>query len=641
VTNAAGHTVRSIGVNYFGAFNEGTVVNQGTLEADGAGHFLQMYPALLTNQGTIQGSNGGSVSIASGSTTLDNTSGLIHADGGTVYNLGTITGGALGFVNGSTLTGNGTLNGVTIPSGSDLLIPGGNTVTVQGTVTDDGMIELRPDNSAGGGVTLVYSGAVTLAGTGQLLMGPAAGHDYPGQNYVLTYATAGSTVTNAAGHTVRSIGVGYFGAFNEGTVVNQGVLEGDGAGQGLTINSATASNSGTWAASNGGYLDVGPSTSLDNSGGTIQADGGIFYNLGDVKNGSINLTNASTLYNGYDNASSGNFPGNITGSTLTLTAGSTLEGDGTLSNVTVPTGSNVNIVSGTHGNNQIFSGTVTDNGTIKLTPTDAGNVIVQFSGNVALAGSGELLMDARSPNGSYIITYATAGSTVTNAAGHTIRSVGDGYFGAFEEGTVVNHGLMEVDGAGNFLLSYPTLLTNDGTIKASGGGSFALATDSNGYQPLLDNSGGQIVVDGGTLYEERGTIKGGTLQFSNGATLLYGGTLADVTIPTGSVVDFVASDYGDTLTMTGTITNNGTIELTPANNHHANLLFSGNVMLTGSGELLMDPRSSDGHYVIAYSTAGSSVTNAAGHTVRSAGVGYFGAYFEGTVVNQGLLEAVG
>src|SRR5207247_169727 len=101
------------------------------------------------------------------------------------------------------------------------------------------------------------------------------------------------------------------------------------------INTATASNSGTCSAINGGYFEVQPT--IDNTGGTISADG------------------SSILYN----------YGTISGGTISGSAGAKLMGRGTLNNITVTAGSDLLMTSDSNLNYQTLQGTITNNGVIE------------------------------------------------------------------------------------------------------------------------------------------------------------------------------------------------------------------------------------------------------------------------------------
>ena len=435
-----------------------------------------------------------------------------------------LSGGSLAMAAASEIDGPFALNGGTLDPNAPVTTTAnstwsGGTISGTGTLTNSGVITLTP--TASSDAYLQFSGNVTLAGSGQLVMGSEVdGH------YVFTYPTSGSTVTNAAGFTIKSVGNGYFGDYQEGTVVNQGTLEADGGG--LTVNSASTTNDGTWEAINNGAIEVGPNTGLNNSSGLITADStSTVYNFGTIQGGSITLSNGGTLSNGESE-----YPGAITGSTLTLSGGATMVGNGTMSGVTIPTGSDLLIASNSSGTTtQTMAGTITDNGTIELMPTSHGYVLVPFSGNVTLTGTGQMLFDPEVNN--YIaLAYPTSGSTVTNAAGFTIKSVGNGYFGDYQEGTVVNQGTLEADGGGLTVNSAST--TNDGTWEAINNGAIEVGPNTG-----LNNSSGLITADSTSTVYNFGTIQGGSITLSNGGTLSNGES------------EYPGAITGSTLTLSG------------------------------------------------------------------------------------------
>ena len=412
VTNAAGHTIHCLGPGYFGGYGDGTVINQGLLEADGADN-LYVNSAAFTNTGTCEAINKGDISIfastnnsnglitSDGSSTIGifgtTTGGAITlADGGTLVNgntangnnyPGTISGTTLTLAGGAQLTGTGTLNNITLPVGSNLLIVGstnGTNQTVSGTLTDDGMVELQPNPN--GNVEMMYSGSVTLAGTGVMQLDPEVNG-----NYVTNLVTTGSTVTNAAGHTIKSVGGGAnFGDYNSGTVINNGTLEAEGSGNSLTLDPSLitnqsiiqASNGATVVVDGGSYFENYNSATLDNTAGTISIDASTLVNDGTIQGGPVDLTNGSTLENGL--AAQSINPGIITGSTLSLTSGSSLIGYGTLSNITVPAGSELNLA---EVSNQTITGILTVQGVLNVS---MGTVTVNDA-SLEIDGSGVLL----------------------------------------------------------------------------------------------------------------------------------------------------------------------------------------------------------------------------------------------------------
>ena len=166
-----------------------------------------------------------------------------------------------------------------------------------------------------------------------------------GANWSLTHApgtsdtayistTSAATITIQSGDTinVQSVSIGSndtlsitggsltvtSGALTlNGTVLNQGLLEADGAN--LYVNSAAFTNTGTCEAINKGDISIFAST--NNSNGLITADGsstiGIF---GTTTGGAIALADGGTLVNG-NTANGNNYPGTISASTLTMAGG--------------------------------------------------------------------------------------------------------------------------------------------------------------------------------------------------------------------------------------------------------------------------------------------------------------------------------
>ncbi|HEV3084487.1 MAG TPA: hypothetical protein VGY66_32290, partial [Gemmataceae bacterium] len=257
--------------------------------------------------------------------------------GSTLVNKGTLQGGTLNFVNGSILLGDGTLAGVTVPVGSDVLwrthSDFGQTISLTGTITNDGIIELSPNDGENG--FLYFRGAVTLAGTGQMLLDPQVGRVYGYPVY--------STLTIAAGQTVSSFGAGnYLGFAGVGTVINQGVVEASGAGSSLYMNPSLITNTGTLEAVGGAQLGFLSTTPLDNQGTVIAGSGSTVSATGDYVQtaGTTNLMGGALTVNtvyavntfdleGGTLAGTGTVTGNVANSGGTVTPGGN-EGTGVL-----------------------------------------------------------------------------------------------------------------------------------------------------------------------------------------------------------------------------------------------------------------------------------------------------------------------
>ncbi len=190
----------------------------GTLSINGGGN--------VANKGLLAASNSGTLAIANN---VDNTSGVITANGGTVSISSTITGGTLTTSNGGTMNGpSATLNGLTLSSGSTFTDTG--TTYLEGTIANKGTITVPDANLtvSGGDVTLTGGGTVqmssnayfnqnsggltlhnvdnTIEGTGQL-----------GQNGLsIDNQSGGKILANVSGGTLSLNGGG--SVTNEGTL---------------------------------------------------------------------------------------------------------------------------------------------------------------------------------------------------------------------------------------------------------------------------------------------------------------------------------------------------------------------------------------------------------------------------------------
>src|SRR5262249_35602161 len=157
-----------------------------------------------------------------------------------------------------------TLNGVTISSGSTYTLPNNTTTLLQGTITNNGLIQL---NSVGNATDLQIGGSgatVTLTGGGTVNMGNNS------QNRIYSAGNGTGTLVNSTGNTIQGagqIGVGQMNLNNQGTI-NANLSSG------LTINpgggSQLVTNTGTLEATAGGTLTL--QGAFTNTGGLIKAD---------------------------------------------------------------------------------------------------------------------------------------------------------------------------------------------------------------------------------------------------------------------------------------------------------------------------------------------------------------------------------
>jgi hypothetical protein len=399
------------------------------------------------------------------------------------------------------------LQNLTNGSNDVLLIQGNALLTVvNGAVTSNGTIELKPDSN--GNAELAFSGNDTLGGTGNLLLEPNSP-----SGSAIAFPTAGSTVTNLAGHTITCVGGSNgspcLGAFNQGTVVNQGTIDGVnsavGSGfQGICLNGAAYMNSGTINVGFGAGVGINnPGAPLTNTNtGVIDVhDGSAFFNSGIITGGTLDFPNASFLF-----------------------------GSGILRNVTVAARSDLILASGVSPTeNPTVEGTLTNNGTVELKPLagSGSSVNLFWSAGLNLGGTGRVVMDAASNASS---TFQSADfSTLTIAAHQTVLCQGAGTLGVNGVGTVVNQGVVEASGSASNLVLDPGLTSNTGTVQAQMGTLFidspvtqvSGTTLTAGSWTVNSNSTTPAVLDivsAGTLNtigKAAVTLNGGNSTFTN------------------------------------------------------------------------------------------------------------------------------
>ena len=222
-----------------------------------------------------------------------------------------------------TATGNSTLNGVTI-TGNSLDIPNTKTVTVVGTLTNQGTIRL---NSLGNNTTLQLNGDVILTGGGTITMSDFI------QN----------RITGLAG-TERLT--------NEDNLIQ-------GAGQ-IGVNNMALTNRGTVTANQSSSLTIDPNGAGVTNPGTMQSDNGgtLIFSTGSIQN-----------FEGATNGLIQSDASNLTVQAATVTGGTVaVVGAGEISlNAGTITGGTVN--NSTTGIIRTTAGTSTLGGVVRIIPT--------------------------------------------------------------------------------------------------------------------------------------------------------------------------------------------------------------------------------------------------------------------------------
>jgi hypothetical protein len=248
----------------------------------------------------------------------------------------------------------------------------------------------------------------------------------------------------------------------------------------------------------------------------------------------------------------------------------------------------------------LASGAITNIGTMQFNAA-ANNTILGLNSNTTLTGGGTLTLST-SGGGAAIIQQESGGLTLTNT-NNTIQGAG----------TIGNGGLALLNSSGgtiNANVSGQTLflngsggVTNNGLLEATNGGTLEILGST------VANTGGNITANGGAVVLNNATINGGTLQtVANGVATLNG-----VTISAGSTY---TTGNDTNLFVSGTITNNGAIQVNAAANNTI-LGLNSNTTLTGGGTLTLST-SGGGAAIIQQESVGLTLTNT-NNTIQGAG----------------------
>jgi hypothetical protein len=540
-------------------------VNNGTLNLGGV-----FTPADLAGFSR----SGGQVNLV-GTLTNNNSPGLVLNDTTGPWNLagGEIDNGTITTLGNNALVAiaggyqESTLNGVTLAGTLDMASASVSEVRViNGLTLDSATIPLG--NAAGTTFAIMtFDGTQTLGGTGTLRFG---GYLNNGVSI-----PAGDTLTVGSDITVDGQS-GFFGTpsveFNNsgGSIVNQGTIAADDAGQPAGTAAGTLSiltdggltNSGTLDATNGGTLTlfnfagqfpVGGSPTPWSSSGAISVNNGIL-NLGgiftpaDVANfsrsgGTVNLIGNLTNNNApglvlNDTTGSWNLlGGEIDGGTISTVGNDALLAiaggyqESTLNGVTLA--GTLDMASASVSEVRVINGLTLDSATIPL-GNAAGTTfaIMTFDGTQTLGGTGTLRFGGYLNNGVSI----PAGDILTVGPGITVDGQ-SGFFGTpsvdfpFSGGSIVNQGIIAADDAGQpagapaGTLSILTNggLTTTGTLEANNGGTLKVEAFTNSGGVTIGANSALTVV--GDYSQSSGTTDvAGTLTANN--VNLNGGALA-------------------------------------------------------------------------------------------------------------------
>jgi hypothetical protein len=465
-----------------------------------------------------------------------------------------------GKVSAVTVDGGFSCNNLTIDASSSLTIPGGDSLTVNGTsIANAGKI-IIDDTAAAAALAIAAGQSVTLTGGGTVTM-----NDASGGLAALIRGGSGSTLTNV-NNTIQ--GAGQLGFGNGLAFVNQagGVINGNQPGRVLEVNAYVGvTNLGLMEATGGGTLSFVQGLTFNNAGGTVSSSG-----------------SGSTVV----------FIGVTQGGTLKTSSGGVMQGEGTLDGAAHGAVNNQGTISVPGSQTTTLIGTINNTGTFVLDDTTGNSALSVTAGqNVMLTGGGTVML-IDTMGGAEAFISGGAGSTLTNV-NNTIE--GSGQIGQAGGLILLNQkaGVINANQAGRVLyINANGGATNQGLMEATSGGLLNLsALVSNSHTIQTSGSGSEVLVPG--------TIK-------NAGTFAVGtGTLFNIT---GTLTNF----SGTTLTG-GTYNVSGTLQFVGANIVND----AGHITLTGAASAIIDQTSNDGLRNLAAITSKGSLTLHSGKTLTT------------------------
>ncbi|MFI4855034.1 MAG: beta strand repeat-containing protein [Phycisphaerales bacterium JB065] len=526
LTNGMNHTISGFGQITIRFDNQGWIV------ADSTGNELSMSGGEKTNSGVISAIGGGSLLLSSTVVTQDG--GVIEADGGTVtLSNSTVSGGTLlnpGWPGSLLAFNTSTLDSVTISGDSQL--NAGHTLTVAGgSLTNDGVLYINPNNVAAT-TTMNFPDSVLISGTGTIRLD---GND----SRARILGADGATVENSSSHSIRGFGQILSDFTNSGLVVA------DVEGRDLELRSGNKLNLNVIRAESGGRLQFVLTTVDQTDAAEILADGGM-----------VDLNNSTINHGRLINSESAGSAAIINGSV-------------TLNDMFIQGQWDLN-----PGQFLTLRGVTDGPGTILVNPTDtAATTSIELNEDATLEGSGTIRLNGALTRARII---SDAGVTLTQGADRAIFG-----YGSITAG-FVNNGLVEADVDGVAIRFNGQDKVNNALFQATGGGELEF------QGTMVDQTGGGVIAaNGGQVLISGTTVLGGTISNTNepGSEVIFFSTTVDSITLEG---DTTLSE-GNTLTVAGgTLTNNGTLTINPSNVAALTSLNTpGNTVVNGTGEIVL------------------------------------------------------
>ena len=618
LTLGPSQTLSGTGTLETGYSSSVTLTNDGTVNANVAGGALAVaapyFNNPITNNGTLEATNGGTLDVenvaqsvtgvidaASGNVQIESVSGgtLESAKG---YAVNLVSAASAGPLVGSEISGT-TANPLAITSGSTVVVTtteaSSNNVGVSGAVTNNGMIQIAGPAQSNSGVqvaTLLLTANTDISGSGTIALSNNGGIDSTGDSGQQVY-----TLTVGPQQTISGdgyLGLGNLTNPNTLNVVNNGTIDANSAGGGLSVgstgnqpgtNTATITNNNVLEATNNGTLSLESTEINQSSAGVIYAHGGTVVIATDALLGTAGALAGPMVSGGALQSAPGSEiqSGNsfvLSGSAATPTTITT----GTIVDAPLVVANRGEFVTPTSIQ---ISGTVTNDGLIRVGDNPSGIFPIgypQFLSpelllrpNSTLSGTGSAAIDP-SPYQIYNQQNPTSTPIPPSQLHESELAINAAEFGT---GTSV----------------MDNQLTNGGIVLADGtGGTLELQADNTNNGTYEAEGGGVLQVDSGTLANySSGTLTGGAYDAASGGSInLVGASIttnaANVTLDgassTFAAIAPITQNTGSftltnsaAFTTTGDFTNTGTVAVL----NGADFVVTGK--LTNSGTITLDP----------------------------------------------------
>jgi hypothetical protein len=561
-----------------GQFGNGTLtlINHGTIDATGGNGLVVNTGSTVVNDALMEATNpnGGLVLQA---TINDSSAGTLLAAGANIYLQGAdIIGGTLNSSGAGAVTIQGgqvaTLDGSssTVTNENQIAINNQGSLTLLGTLVNAGTISLQSINQPTEFV--VGSPTLTLTGGGVVSLSDNQ------NNYI--FGAASADVLDNVNNVIE--GSGQIGD-NTLTVINAGTIDATGSYSALYLNGDTLITNTALIEATGSNGLVAENTTIDdNSAGTLSAvNSNIYLQNTTVQGGLLSTTTTAAI------TIQGGQGATLDGSTAAVTNAGTfaINNQATLTAL----------------------GTLVNTGSILLQSTNQDTEFVAGSPTLTLTGGGTISMSDNSAN--YI--FGATGTDVLDNVNNLIE--GSGQIGD-NQLTLINAATIDATGSNSALyLNGDTLITNTKLIEATGSAGMYIQNTT-----VDDITGGTLSAVNSDIYLQNSTVQGGILSNGAGAAIaIQGSQVATLDGTSSSVTNtgLVSLQNQATLTLLGTITNDGTIALGSTNQYTELVAGSPTVTLTGSGTVTLS--NNPANYI--FGTTAADVLDNVNNTIVGAG----------------------